>query len=107
MSFPEPFSNKFIFYSCFLAACSMSIGTTLSTIATSSLEEVSAACPPSSVLFFQLYIYKDRSITRQLVKRAEAAGFRGLILTIDTPLFGKRRADVRNKFKLPAHLKYD
>jgi len=87
-------------------AGSASMGTcfTLSTIATSSIEEIATACP-ASLRFFQLYIYRDRDITRQLVARAEQAGFMALVLTVDTPFFGKRRADNRNRFKLPPHLK--
>jgi len=77
---------------------------TLSTISTSSIEEVASACP-SCLHFFQLYIYRDRDVTRQLIARAEQAGFAALVLTVDTPFFGKRRADNRNKFKLPPHLK--
>jgi len=77
---------------------------TLSTIATSSIEEIASACP-TSLRFFQLYIYRDRDVTRQLIARAERAGFAALVLTVDTPFFGKRRDDNRNKFKLPPHLK--
>ena len=39
------------------------------------------------------------------MKRAEVAGFKALVLTIDAPYFGIRRDDIRNKFQLPAHLK--
>ena len=39
------------------------------------------------------------------MKRAEDAGFKALVLTIDAPFFGIRRDDIRNKFQLPAHLK--
>lgn len=77
---------------------------TLSTISTSSLEEVAHATP-NSPKFFQLYIYKDRELTKRLVKRAEKAGYRALVLTVDTPFFGQRYADERNHFKLDAHLK--
>ena len=82
----------------------MGIGYTLSTIATSSIEDI-AACAPDGLRFFQLYIYKQKSLTRQLVARAERCGYKALILTVDTPFFGKRLADDRNKFKLPPHLK--
>jgi len=41
-----------------------------------------------------------------LVKRAEKAGYKALVLTVDTPFFGLRNADIRNKFKLPPHLRY-
>ncbi|XP_063224291.1 uncharacterized protein LOC134532051 [Bacillus rossius redtenbacheri] len=75
----------------------------LSTLSTSSVEEVAAAAPDTTK-WFQLYIYKDRELTRQLVKRVEAAGFRALVLTVDAPVFGIRRSDVRNQFKLPPHL---
>ncbi|XP_049887557.1 uncharacterized protein LOC126381968 [Pectinophora gossypiella] len=77
---------------------------TLSTIATSSIEEVAEAAP-DAIKWFQLYIYNDREVTRELVTRAEKAGFKAIVLTVDTPLFGLRRADVRNKFTLPSHLK--
>ncbi|XP_076284088.1 hydroxyacid oxidase [Lasioglossum baleicum] len=77
---------------------------TLSTIATSSIEEVAEAAP-KGIKWFQLYIYRDRDVTRNLVKRAERAGFKALVLTIDAPIFGNRRADFRNKFSLPSHLR--
>nr|CAD7432566.1 unnamed protein product [Timema monikensis] len=75
----------------------------LSTLSTSSIEEVAAAAP-STIKWFQLYIYKDRDVTRQLVERAERANFKALVLTVDASLFGIRRSDVRNKFTLPPHL---
>ncbi|CAH2007211.1 unnamed protein product [Acanthoscelides obtectus] len=76
----------------------------LSTISTSSIEEVAEAAP-RGIKWFQLYIYRDREVTRQLVSRAEHAGFRALVLTVDAPFFGLRLADIRNKFVLPPHLK--
>ncbi|KAJ8870922.1 hypothetical protein PR048_027224 [Dryococelus australis] len=75
----------------------------LSTLSTSSVEEVSAAAPHTTK-WFQLYIYKDRELTEKLVKRVEDAGYQALVLTVDAPVFGIRRSDVRNKFKLPPHL---
>ncbi|XP_026466608.1 peroxisomal (S)-2-hydroxy-acid oxidase GLO4-like [Ctenocephalides felis] len=48
---------------------------------------------------------KRGQLTIDLVRRAEACGFRALVLTVDAPVFGLRRADIRNKFKLPSHLK--
>ncbi|CAH0406027.1 unnamed protein product [Chilo suppressalis] len=78
---------------------------TLSTIATSSIEEVASAAP-EAIKWFQLYIYTDREITRNLVLRADNAGFQAIALTVDTPLFGIRRADIRNKFTLPPHLSF-
>lgn len=113
---------------------------TLSSLSTTSLEDVAAAAqaalshshssaasvnpsssssspssPPSSSpsrssslppphLWYQLYVYKDRSITTDLIRRAEAAGYKAIVLTIDTPQFGVRESDVHNRFTLPPHL---
>mgnify|MGYP000356921978 CR=1 FL=1 len=76
----------------------------LSTLATSSIEEVAEA-GPLAVKWFQLYIYKNRSITRNLVTRAEKAGFSALLVTVDAPYFGQRYGDEKNEFKLPDHLR--
>jgi (S)-2-hydroxy-acid oxidase len=51
-----------------------------------------------------LYIYRDRKLTETLVRRAEAANFKALVLTVDAPLFGLRRKDLKNKFSMPPHL---
>ncbi len=75
----------------------------MSTISTSSIEEVAEAAP-TAVKWFQLYIYKDRKVTERLVRRAEAAGFSALVLTVDAPMFGRRLNDIRNRFSLPPHL---
>ncbi|XP_063224292.1 2-Hydroxyacid oxidase 1-like [Bacillus rossius redtenbacheri] len=76
----------------------------LSTLSTSSVEEVAAAAPDTTK-WFQLYIYKDRSVTRELVARAERAGFKALVVTVDSAVYGMRRADMRCAFSLPAHLR--
>lgn len=47
-----------------------------------------------------------RELTKKLVGRAEAAGFKALVLTVDASAWGMRYADARNKFILPPHLKY-
>ncbi|MFZ4682654.1 MAG: alpha-hydroxy acid oxidase, partial [Terrimicrobiaceae bacterium] len=52
-------------------------------------------------LWFQLYINKDRGFTRDLVRRAVAAGYKALVVTCDTPRWGVREADLRNGFHLP------
>ena len=83
---------------------------TLSTLATSTLEEVAAAHDAArrhagrtadGGRWFQLYVYKDRGVTRALVERAEAAGYAALVLTVDAPFFGRRLRDMRNGFALP------
>lgn len=74
----------------------------LSCLSTVRVEDVvSAAKGP---VWFQLYINKDRGFTRDLVARVAAAGCRGLMLTVDTPEWGRRERDVRNKFHLPPGL---
>eukprot|EP00588_Corethron_pennatum_P015674 CAMPEP_0194275444 /NCGR_PEP_ID=MMETSP0169-20130528/8273_1 /TAXON_ID=218684 /ORGANISM="Corethron pennatum, Strain L29A3" /LENGTH=375 /DNA_ID=CAMNT_0039018905 /DNA_START=146 /DNA_END=1273 /DNA_ORIENTATION=+ len=75
----------------------------MSTISTTSLEDVAAAAPDATK-WFQLYIYKDRAVTEEIVRRAERAGFAALVLTVDAPYFGQRLPDARNKFQLPPHL---
>lgn len=77
---------------------------TLSTIATSSIEEVAKAAP-NCIKWFQLYIYKDRTESEKLIRRAERAGFKAIVLTVDTPGFGQRYANMRNQFTLAPHLK--
>lgn len=92
---------------CANARAAQAAGTifTLSTIATSSIEEVAEAAP-KGIKWLQLYVYTDRNITLNLIRRAERAGFKALVLTIDAPIFGDRRADLRNKFSLPNHLRF-
>jgi 4-hydroxymandelate oxidase len=58
----------------------------------------------ASPRWFQLYIYKDRVITEELVRRAEAAGAEAIVVTVDAPGLGTRERDVRNSFRLPDDL---
>jgi 4-hydroxymandelate oxidase len=73
----------------------------LSTLSNSAIEEVVAAGCPT---WFQLYIYKDRSVTASLVQRAKTAGCKAIVLTVDAPVLGRRERDIRNRFELPSHL---
>lgn len=73
-----------------------------STLATRTLEDIAQAA--SGPLWFQLYVYRDRRVSEALVRRAEEAGYRALVLTVDTPRLGRREADLRNGFGLPPHL---
>lgn len=75
----------------------------VSTMANTSLEDVAQAA--TGPLWFQLYVYRDRSVTESLVRRAEAAGYRALVVTVDMPAIGRREVDVRNGFGMPPHLK--
>lgn len=54
--------------------------------------------------WFQLYVLKDRQLTKELVKEAERAGFKALVLTVDTPESSRRPVDIRNQFRLPKHV---
>jgi 4-hydroxymandelate oxidase len=70
----------------------------LSTAATCSIEDVGAV---GGQLWFQLYVYSDRGLTKALVERAEAAGMKAIVLTVDAPILGRRERDLRNRFHLP------
>ncbi|WP_071189232.1 alpha-hydroxy acid oxidase [Trichormus sp. NMC-1] len=84
------------------AAASAGVGMVLSTLSTKSLEEV--ATVDNGLQWFQLYIHKDRGLTRALVERAYTAGYKALCLTVDAPVLGKRERDQRNEFTLPPGL---
>ncbi|KAL5731738.1 (S)-2-hydroxy-acid oxidase [Ranunculus cassubicifolius] len=84
------------------AAASANTAMVLSSWSTSSVEEVASTGP--GLRFFQLYVYKDRNVVAQLVRRAERAGFKAIALTVDTPRLGRREADIKNRFNLPPHL---
>jgi 4-hydroxymandelate oxidase len=71
----------------------------LSSLSNTAMEEVFAEA--ASPRWFQLYVYKDREITRALVQRAEAAGAEAIVLTVDAPGLGTRERVVRNNFQLP------
>jgi L-lactate dehydrogenase (cytochrome) len=75
----------------------------LSTLGTTSIEEVAAAAPEARK-WFQLYIWKDRTACEELMTRAKAAGFEALMLTVDVPVAGLRLRDIRNGFSIPPSL---
>ncbi len=82
-------------------------GMILSTLSTYAIEEVHAAIRENNSrapLWFQLYIEKDRGRTKALVERAARAGATALVLTVDTPVLGRRERDIRNQFHLPEGL---
>ncbi|WP_341527229.1 alpha-hydroxy acid oxidase [Nostoc sp. UHCC 0302] len=88
------------------AAASAGVGMVLSTMATKSIEEVADGCQnfQNSLQWFQLYIHKDRGLTRTLVEKADAAGYKALCLTVDAPVLGQRERDRHNEFALPLDL---
>jgi L-lactate dehydrogenase (cytochrome) len=73
---------------------------TLSTVSVASLEEVASAAR-GATLWFQLYVFRDRELTRSLVERALAAGYQALCVTVDVQVSGARERDVRNGFTIP------
>ncbi|WP_420125960.1 alpha-hydroxy acid oxidase [Longimicrobium sp.] len=73
-----------------------------STLSTTPIEEVAAAAP--GPLWFQLYVFRQRDITRALVERAEAAGCTAICLTVTVPVQGNRERDTRTGFRLPPEL---
>ncbi|MBW4611456.1 MAG: alpha-hydroxy-acid oxidizing protein [Hassallia sp. WJT32-NPBG1] len=89
------------------AASKAGIGMVLSTMATYSIEDVATAGyqnTTASPRWFQLYVHRDRGLTRALVERAYAAGYQALCLTVDAPVLGQRERDKRNEFTLPPGL---
>jgi len=85
------------------AAGGLGLLMTASTFSTCSLEEIAAAA--SGPLWFQLYVHQDRAITEELVRRAAAAGYAALVLTVDVPEIGRRERDDRNAFRLSSDLR--
>lgn len=75
----------------------------LSTMGTTSIEDVAAAGPDARK-WFQLYVWKDRSAGEDLMARAKAAGYEALMLTVDVPVAGARLRDARNGFSIPPAL---
>lgn len=76
----------------------------LSTMGTTSLEDVAAAAPKARK-WFQLYVWRDRAAGADLIARAAQAGYEALILTVDVPVGGPRLRDARNGFTIPPRLK--
>jgi len=85
------------------AAGAAGIPFTLSTLGTTSIEDVQAA-NPNGRNWFQLYVMRQREISYGLVERAAAAGFDTLHFTVDTPVAGARLRDKRNGFSIPPQL---
>ena len=73
----------------------------LSSLSNYPLEEVAEASGPERRIWFQLYPYTDRGMTLEVVKRAEAAGCRALVVTCDVAVHGRRERELRHQFALP------
>ncbi len=85
-----------------LGASAMGAAMVVSTQASVSLEDIAQAA--QTPLWFQLYIQPDREFTRELVRRAEGAGYRALVVTVDAPVNGLRNREQRAAFALPANV---
>ncbi|WP_109474349.1 alpha-hydroxy acid oxidase [Ornithinimicrobium cavernae] len=86
------------------AAGAAGIPFALTTMGTVSIEDVAAAGGAGGNHWFQLYVLRDRGLTRELVQRAKAAGYGALVVTVDTAVIGQRLRDVRNGFSIPPRL---
>jgi 4-hydroxymandelate oxidase len=75
----------------------------LSTAATARPAEVAAAAP-GAPRWFQVYVFRDRGITEDLVAEAVESGYEALVLTVDAPFLGRRERDIRIDFKIPEGL---
>jgi isopentenyl diphosphate isomerase/L-lactate dehydrogenase-like FMN-dependent dehydrogenase len=75
----------------------------LSTLATASPFEVAAAAP-GAPRWFQLYVFRDRGVTRALVEGAADNGYGAIVLTVDAPRLGRRERDLRTGFRVPEEI---
>jgi L-lactate dehydrogenase (cytochrome) len=75
---------------------------TASTMSICSMEEIAQAA--TGPVWYQLYVWRDREIVRMLIERAKAAGYRALVVTVDTPVLGQRERDVRSGLVLPPRI---
>ncbi|HKF77734.1 MAG TPA: alpha-hydroxy acid oxidase [Candidatus Dormibacteraeota bacterium] len=75
---------------------------TASCMSSVTLEEIAREAPGEH--WFQLYVWRDRGLTRSLIDRAAAAGYRALVVTVDTPVLGRRERDLRNGATIPPRI---
>src|SRR5919202_1291447 len=84
------------------AASKCGIPFTLSSMAAVSIEDTMREAPGPH--WFQLYVWRDRALTRSLVERAAAAGYRAMMVTVDVPVLGQRERDLRNGATIPPRI---
>jgi len=87
-----------------LAADRAGVGFCLSTMSTSSIEEISRAS--QRAIWFQLYVMRDRELGKALMQRAKAAGCSVLVITVDLQMQGQRDRDVRNGLTIPPQFRF-
>jgi 4-hydroxymandelate oxidase len=74
---------------------------TVSTLSTSSLRDIKKSSSISP--WFQVYIYKDREITKNLIKQADKLNYGAIVLTVDTPFYAKRMRELKNPISFKSH----
>ncbi len=81
------------------AVASLKTLLTVSTLSSVTAEDIRPVCalPP----WFQIYVHQDRALTEAMLARVSACGYGALVLTVDTPVLGRRERDVRNTFQPP------
>lgn len=85
-----------------LAADAVGTAYCLSTLSSLSIEEIAQLTPGPK--WFQLYVWKDRGLVREMLARAKAASYSALILTVDFPITGNRERDLANGFTIPPRI---
>lgn len=81
------------------AAASVKTVLTVSTLSSVTVEDIRPACALAP--WFQIYVHQDRALTEAMLARVAACGYGALVLTVDTPVLGRRERDVRNTFQPP------
>ena len=87
------------------AAARRGLPYTLSTLGTRSIEEVAAVSDGPK--WFQVYVWKDRGLVKEMINRADAAGYEAIVITVDFATLGRRERDIRRGFTLPPKLGLD
>jgi L-lactate dehydrogenase (cytochrome) len=87
------------------AAARADLPYTLSTLSTRSIEEVAAVS--GGCKWFQVYVWRDRGLVKDMIDRVAACGYEALVLTVDTAVFGQRDRDLRRGFSLPPKIGLD
>jgi L-lactate dehydrogenase (cytochrome) len=78
---------------------------TLSTMGTRSIEEIAAVS--SGRKWFQVYVWRDRALVKDMLDRAATAGYEAIVITVDVPVLGRRERDIRRGFTLPPRIGLD
>ena len=84
------------------AATGLGLPVTISTFAATTIEDAIEVATEPGLVWQQVYVFRDRGLSADLVARAEAAGAGAIIVTVDSPWLGRRLRDLRNDFRVPA-----